>query len=123
MIERVVDASLGTRASATDSANGSRRLEAPLVAAADSFLRMNREQALRARQELASKMAVAGEILRGSLLERTVRHTKECPKCARGGGHQVFVLTVSDAGGRLGKSVFAANGLARFAAGSTIFRS
>ena len=61
---------------------------------------MNREQALRARQKLVSKLPVSGEILRGSLLERTVRHTKDCPKCARGEGHQVFVLTVSYAGGR-----------------------
>ncbi|MCP3477986.1 hypothetical protein NLM33_48890 (plasmid) [Bradyrhizobium sp. CCGUVB1N3] len=71
-----------------------------MVAAADSFLRMKRAQALRARQKLASKLPVTGEILRGSLLERTVRHTKDCPKCARGEGHQVFVLTVSYAGGR-----------------------
>ncbi|WP_371933110.1 DUF6788 family protein [Bradyrhizobium sp. CCGUVB23] len=62
---------------------------------------MNREQALRARQKLASKLPVTGETLRGSLLERTVRHTKDCPKCARGEGHQVFVLTVSYAGGRI----------------------
>ena len=61
---------------------------------------MNHEQALRARQKLVSKLPVSGEILRGSLLERTVRHSKDCPKCARGEGHQVFVLTVSYAGGR-----------------------
>jgi hypothetical protein len=35
-----------------------------------------------------------------TLLERTVRHTKNCPKCARGEGHQVFVLTVTYPGGR-----------------------
>jgi hypothetical protein len=29
-----------------------------------------------------------------------VRHTKGCLKCARGEGHQVFVLTVTYAGGR-----------------------
>jgi hypothetical protein len=33
-------------------------------------------------------------------LERTVRHRRGCPKCARGEGHRVFVLTVSYAGGR-----------------------
>jgi hypothetical protein len=43
---------------------------------------------------------VSGELLRGSLLERTVRHTKGCPKCARGEGHQVCVLTVTYPGGR-----------------------
>jgi hypothetical protein len=34
------------------------------------------------------------------LLERTVRHTKDCPKCARGEGHRVFVLTVTYPGQR-----------------------
>jgi hypothetical protein len=61
---------------------------------------MIREQALRARQKRVSKLPVTGELLRGSLLERTVRHTKNCRKCARGEGHHVFVLTVSYAGGR-----------------------
>ena len=61
---------------------------------------MIREQTLRARQKLVSKLPVTGELLRGSLLERTIRHTKGCPKCARGEGHHVFVLTVTYAGGR-----------------------
>jgi hypothetical protein len=61
---------------------------------------MIREQALRARQKLVSKLPVTGELLRGSLLERTVRHSKDCPKCARGEGHQVFVLTVTYPGQR-----------------------
>jgi hypothetical protein len=61
---------------------------------------MIREQALRARQKLVSKLPVTGELLRGSLLERTVRHTKDCPKCARGEGHRVFVLTVTYPGQR-----------------------
>ena len=61
---------------------------------------MIREQALRARQKLVSKLPVTGELLRGSLLERTIRHTKDCPKCARGEGHHVFVLTVTYARGR-----------------------
>src|ERR1700733_15932992 len=55
---------------------------------------------VRAREKLVGKLPVTGELLRGSLLERTVRHTKDCPKCARGEGHRVFVLTVSYAGGR-----------------------
>jgi len=53
-----------------------------------------------ARDKLVSKLRVSGELLRGSLLERTVRHSKDCPKCARGEGHQVFVLTVTYPGGR-----------------------
>src|SRR5262244_2687844 len=61
---------------------------------------MIRGQPLRARDKLASKLPITGELLRGTLLERTVRHTKDCPKCARGEGHQVFVLTVTYPGGR-----------------------
>src|SRR3979490_913029 len=61
---------------------------------------MIREQTLRARQKLVSKLPITGELLRGSLLERTVRHTKDGPKCARGEGHHVFVLTATYAGGR-----------------------
>src|SRR3984893_18296229 len=61
---------------------------------------MIRARAFRARDKLVSKLPVTGELLGGSLLERTVRHTKDCPKCARGEGHRVFVLTVTYAGGR-----------------------
>ncbi len=61
---------------------------------------MIRDQALRTREKLLSKLPVSGELLRGTLLERTIRHTKGCPKCARGEGHQVFVLTVTYPGGR-----------------------
>jgi hypothetical protein len=61
---------------------------------------MIRNRALQARDKLVSKLPVTGELLRGSLLDRTVRHTKDCPKCARGEGHRVFVLTVTYAGGR-----------------------
>ena len=61
---------------------------------------MIREQALRARQKLLDRLPVSGEILRGSLLERVVRHTSGCAKCARGEGHSVSVLTVSYPGGR-----------------------
>ena len=61
---------------------------------------MIREQTLRTRQKLIAKLPISGELLRGSLLERTVRHTKDCPKCARSEGHQVFVLTVTYPGQR-----------------------
>jgi hypothetical protein len=61
---------------------------------------MIRERTLRAREKLVGKLPVTGELLRGSLLERTIRHTKDCAKCARGEGHRVFVLTVSYPGGR-----------------------
>src|SRR6202451_4769689 len=57
-------------------------------------------RSLRAREKIVGKLPFTGELLRGSLLERTVRHTKDCPKCARGEGHRFFVLTVSYPGGR-----------------------
>src|SRR5213592_5331744 len=62
---------------------------------------MIQDRSLRAREKLVGKLPVTGELLRGSLLERVVRHTSGCPKCARGEGHQVYVLTVSYAGGRV----------------------
>jgi uncharacterized protein DUF6788 len=61
---------------------------------------MKHIRAVRARDKIVSKLAVTGELLRGSLLERTVRHKEGCAKCARGEGHRVFVLTVSYPGGR-----------------------
>jgi hypothetical protein len=62
---------------------------------------MIRDRTVRARDKLVGKLPVTGELLRGSLLERTIRHTKDCPKCARGEGHHVFDLTVTYAGGRV----------------------
>jgi hypothetical protein len=56
---------------------------------------MIRQQTIRARDKLVGKMPVTGELLRGTLLERTVRHKSGCPKCTRGEGYQVFVLTVT----------------------------
>src|ERR1700758_4100826 len=61
---------------------------------------MIRDRTIRARDKLVGGLPVTGELLRGSLLERTVWHSKDCPKCARGEGHQVFVLTVTYPGGR-----------------------
>jgi hypothetical protein len=44
---------------------------------------------------------VTGEILRGSLLKRTIRnHATGCTRCASGEGHPLSVLTVSYPGGR-----------------------
>jgi hypothetical protein len=61
---------------------------------------MKRDEAVRARQKLVDEIPITGELLRGSLLERTIRHSRGCPKCARGEGHQVFVVTVGYPGGR-----------------------
>jgi hypothetical protein len=33
-------------------------------------------------------------LLRGSLLQRTIRHRLGCPKCDRGEGHPVWVLAI-----------------------------
>ena len=83
---------------------------------------MIRDRALHLREKRVGKLPVTGELLRGSLLERTIRHTKGCPKCARGEGHHVFVLTVTYPGGRT-RQFCGASGLPRSAAGSPIIRS
>ena len=62
---------------------------------------MIHKQAIRARQKLLDRLPVTGEILRGSLLYRTVRpHGPKCAKCASGEGHPLNVLTVTYPGGR-----------------------
>ena len=61
---------------------------------------MIRDRTLNAREKLLESLPVTGELLRGSLLDRIVRHTSGCPKCERGEGHAVSVLTVSYPGGR-----------------------
>src|ERR1700680_3831948 len=52
------------------------------------------------RRKLVESLPVTGELLRGSLLDRIVRHRSGCAKCERGEGHAVSVLTVSYPGGR-----------------------
>jgi len=42
----------------------------------------------------------SGEIVRGALVERVVRHRSGCATCARGEGHLLTVMTVSYPGGR-----------------------
>jgi hypothetical protein len=61
---------------------------------------MTHKSAIQARQRLLGRLPGAAEILRGSLLQRIVRHSSGCPKCARGEGHPLWVLTVSYPGGR-----------------------
>jgi hypothetical protein len=62
---------------------------------------MKRDDALRKRQALVARLPLTGEIVRGSLLDRTIRpHGERCVKCARGEGHRLWVLTVSYPGGR-----------------------
>lgn len=61
---------------------------------------MTHKRAIQARQKRLDRLPEASEILRGSLLQRTVRHSSGCPKCARGEGHPLWVLTISYPGGR-----------------------
>ena len=61
---------------------------------------MIRERTLRKREKLVATLPITGELLRGTLLDRVVRHKSGCPKCARGEGHRVFVLTVTYPGQR-----------------------
>jgi len=66
-----------------------------------SVINMTPEQTLRARQKLLDRLSLTGDILRGSLLERTVfRHKTNCEKCASGEGHPLNVLSITYAGGR-----------------------
>jgi hypothetical protein len=61
---------------------------------------MTREQAIRKREKLAAELSPASDVLRGSLLQRTVHHSSGCLKCARGEGHPLSVLTVGYPGGK-----------------------
>jgi hypothetical protein len=61
---------------------------------------MKREQALRKRDHLLALFSCPVDALRGSLLQRTVRHSRGCRKCARGEGHPLWVLTVGYPGGK-----------------------
>ncbi len=54
----------------------------------------------RQRDQLARSLGQPTEIVRGSLLERTIRHKQGCQTCARGEGHPALILTVNYAGGR-----------------------
>jgi hypothetical protein len=60
---------------------------------------MNHEQIIQRRNRLLARLPEARDILRGSLLHRTIRHRTGCPKCARGEGHPVAVLSVGYPGG------------------------
>jgi hypothetical protein len=61
---------------------------------------MTRRETIRRRDQLAARLAPPADVLRGSLLERTVHHTSGCPKCARGEGHPLWVLNVNYPGAK-----------------------
>lgn len=53
------------------------------------------------RNRLVRDLPDLGDILRGSLLQRIIRHRQGCPKCERGEGHSVAVLAVTYPGRRI----------------------
>jgi hypothetical protein len=61
---------------------------------------MTRRQAIQRRDKLAANLSGSADVLRGSLLERTIHHTSGCPKCARGEGHPLWVLNVNYPGAK-----------------------
>ena len=61
---------------------------------------MTRTRAIKKRDKLAAPLGSYGDVLRGSLLERTTFHSRGCPKCARGEGHPQWVLNVTYPGAK-----------------------
>jgi hypothetical protein len=61
---------------------------------------MTRKRAIASRDKLLGRLTNLGDVLRGSLLERTIHHSSGCPKCARGEGHLLWVLNVGYPGGK-----------------------
>jgi hypothetical protein len=66
-----------------------------------SLLIVRHTTALRKRDRLAASLPCARDILRGSLLQRVIRHRSGCPKCERGEGHPVAVLAIGYPGARI----------------------
>jgi cyclopropane fatty-acyl-phospholipid synthase-like methyltransferase len=52
-------------------------------------------------QRVLDRLPDIAQILRGSLLHRTIRHKQGCPKCAAGGGHPVWILATGYPGKRI----------------------
>lgn len=61
---------------------------------------MTRKAAIQKRDKLAATLTQCGDVLRGSLLERTTFHSSGCPKCLRGEGHAQSVLNVNYPGAK-----------------------
>lgn len=55
---------------------------------------------MKKRDTLAATLVPCGDVLRGSLLQRTTFHSSGCPKCARGEGHPQWVLNVTYPGAK-----------------------
>jgi uncharacterized protein DUF6788 len=60
---------------------------------------MNKKRLVAAREKVLSQLPDLSLVLRGSLFERTVRHTSGCRTCKRGEGHPLWVLNVIYPGG------------------------
>jgi len=63
------------------------------------MLLVKRKEALLQRNRLVASLPSADEILRGSLIQRTIKHKSGCAKCASGGGHPAWILTIGYPGG------------------------
>jgi hypothetical protein len=61
---------------------------------------MTQKQIAAAQHKLARQAPAFTDLLRGSLFERTIRHSSGCSKCERGQGHPLWVLNVVYPGGR-----------------------
>jgi hypothetical protein len=61
---------------------------------------VKKKEILQKRRKIAASLPGPEEVLRGSLLERTIFHRKGCSRCEAGQGHMVLVLTVTYPGGR-----------------------
>jgi hypothetical protein len=61
---------------------------------------MIRKRATEKRDKLAATLVSCGDVLRGSLFQRTTFHSSGCPKCARGEGHPQWVLNVTYPGAK-----------------------
>ena len=61
---------------------------------------MTHKQVAVAQRKLTRQVPALTDILRGSLLERTIRHSSGCSKCDRGEGHPLWVLNVVYPGGK-----------------------
>ena len=62
---------------------------------------MQRKSLEQKTKRILQRLPDLSTILRGSLLHRTIRHSRGCSKCATGGGHSVWVLAVGFPGGKI----------------------
>jgi len=70
-----------------------------LLVSCVSFVSMKHKSSDQA--QLLRDLPDQSDILRGSLLQRMIRHRQGCPKCERGEGHPVSVLAVTYPGRRI----------------------